>query len=550
MTVRPSSADLTRRQHAALRRVAGLIGGGAPAAAIFGAVAREVADVTGSGLVQIQRFEPDDTVTVMGAWGADPHPFQPGTRWGLEGSQIAATIKRTGLPVRIDDFGHGDGPIQAGVRKTGIRGGAGAPIVVDGALWGAVAAGPRVGEPVPDDLEERLAAFTELVGTAISNADGREALARLAEQHAALRRVATLVAKGVDAPELFEAITREAGQLLGAAAMHMGRFEGDAAICVAGWSPDGDHLPPGTRVELDGANAASRVRASGRPARVEGPAGEPAGTAERPRRGMGVSPSVAVPVTVQGRLWGLMIASSQREGALPIDAEDRLLGFTELAETAIANTEARLQLAASRARLVAAADAERRRVVSELRDGAQQRLERAIAALERAQDELRDDGEDAGTHELVKEALAQARRTKAELRELTYGILPDVLLQGGLRAAAEALTSRMSVPISLDVAPGRHPGRVEATAYFVIAEALTNVAKHAGAERARVEVAVDGDALRVRVRDDGAGGASTRGSGLTGLRDRLAAHDGSLKVDSRRGGGTTVTARIPLRETV
>jgi signal transduction histidine kinase len=548
MTVRPSSADLARRQHAALRRVAGLIGGGAPAAAIFGAVAREVADVTGSGLVQIQRFEADDTVTVMGAWGVDPHPFQPGTRWGLKGSQIAATIKRTGMPVRIDDFGHGEGPIQAGVRKTGIRGGAGAPIVVDGTLWGAVAAGPRVGEPVPDDLEDRLAAFTELVGTAISNADGREALARLAEQHAALRRVATLVAKGVGAPELFEAITREAGQLLGAAAMHMGRFDADAAICVAGWSPNGEHLPPGTRVELDGGNVASRVHRTGRPARVDGVAGEPESEAERLRRGMGVSSSVAVPVAVQGRLWGLMIASSRRESPLPGDAEARLLGFTELAETAIANSEARSQLAASRARLVAAADAERRRVVSELRDGAQQRLELAIAALERARDELGTD-DDAGTRELVRESLVQARRTKAELRELTHGILPDVLLQGGLRAAAEALASRMGVPVALDVAAGRHPAPVEATAYFVIAEALTNVAKHSGAEHATVEVAVDADVLRVRVRDDGAGGASAYGSGLVGLRDRLAAHDGSLDVDSRGGAGTTVTARIPLRET-
>ena len=542
--MRTSSADLARRQHAALRRVAGLIGGGAPAADIFAAVAREVAEVTGSALVQIQRFEPDDTVTVMGAWGADPHPFQPGTSWDLEGSQIAATIKRSGMPVRIDDFGRGSGPIQASVRKTGIRGGAGAPIVVDGSLWGVVAAGPRVGEPVPSDLEERLAAFTELVGTAISNAEGRESLKRLVDEQAALRRVATLVAKGVHAPELFEAIAREAGQLLDVAAMHMGRYEAGAAICVAGWSPTGEHLPPGTRVELDGSNVASRVFRTGRPARVDGIAGEPESSAERLRRGMGVYSSVAVPVAVQGRLWGLMIASSKRERALPDDTEARLLGFTELAETAIANAEARSELAASRARLVAAADEERRRVVSELHGGAQQRMELAIAALEGAQRELGDD--EAAPRELVREALAQAERTKAELRELTYGILPSVLLHGGLRAAAEALASRVSIPVALDVAAGRHPERVEATAYFVIAEALTNVAKHSGARRATVEAGVEGDALRVRVRDDGGGGASAYGSGLVGLRDRLASHDGSLEVHSPDGGGTTVTARIPL----
>jgi GAF domain-containing protein len=137
------STDLPSRQQAALRRVAGLVAAGAAPAEVFAAVAYEVAQVTGAALVQIQRFEPDDSVTVAGSWGAAPHPFRPGTKWGLAGSQIAAAIKRTGRAVRVDDFGHGSGPISAGVRKTGIRGGAGAPIVVDAELWGVMAAGPR-----------------------------------------------------------------------------------------------------------------------------------------------------------------------------------------------------------------------------------------------------------------------------------------------------------------------------------------------------------------------------------------------------------------------
>jgi signal transduction histidine kinase len=535
--------ELPSLQQAALRRVAGLAASGAAPSEVFAAVAYEVAQVTGSALVQIQRFEPDDTVTVAGAWGAAPHPFQPGTRWGLEGSQIAAPIKRTGRPVRVDAFREGSGPITAGVRRTGIRGGAGAPIVVDGKLWGVMAAGPAEGEPVPVGLEERLVEFTDLVATAISNAESREALKRLADEQAALRRVATLVANGVPPAEVFEAVAREAGRLLDVDAMHMGRYDAGAAISVAGWSREGGHLPVGTRVELDGTNVASLVLKSGRPARIDGYSGG-TGMADRLRRHMGVYSSVAVPIVVDGRLWGLMIASSRRDQALPADTESRLLGFTELAETAISNTQARAELAASRARLVAAADEERRRVVGDLHGGAERRLGDTIATLERAERELGDD--EVRARELVKAALSHAERTTAELRELAYGILPGVLTSGGLRAAADALASRMTIPVAVDVVDKRHPSPIEATAYFVIAEALTNVAKHSGAQRATVTVRVEDGALRVQVRDDGAGGARTGGSGLVGLHDRLAAHEGTLTVDSPPGAGTVVTATIPL----
>jgi signal transduction histidine kinase len=538
-----AGSDLPSVQQAALRRVASLIASGAAPSEVFVAVAHEVAQVTGSALVQIQRYEPDGTVTVAGAWGAGPHPFQPGTKWGLEGSQIAGPIKRTGKPVRIDDFGDASGSIAAGVRETGIRGGAGAPIFVDGELWGSMAAGPAKGEPVPTGLEERLAEFTELIATAISNADSQEALARLADEQAALRRVATLVAEGVPPTEVFEAVAREAGQLLDVDAMHMGFFDAGAATSLAGWSREGDHLPVGTRVELDGVNVASLVFETGRPARIDGYGGGTT-TADRLRARMAVYSSVAVPIVVDGRLWGLMIASSKQEQALPADAESRLLGFTELAETAIANSEARAALAASRARLVAAADEERRRVVRELHEGAEQQLAQTIATIVLAASELGDD--EGRARELVEEALSHAERTTGELRELANGILPRVLTSGGLRAAADALASRMTVPVALDVSAERHPSAVEATAYFVMAEALTNVAKHSGARRATVGARVENSALRVQVRDDGAGGAQTYGTGLVGLRDRLAAHGGTLAVDSPSGAGTVVTATIPL----
>ncbi len=421
-------------QRASLRRVAALVAAGAPSREVFAAVAQEVAQVTGSALVQIQRYEPDDTVIVAGAWGVDPHPFQPGTKWGLEGSQIAGAIKRTRAVVRIDDWGRGRGPIQSGVRETGIRGGAGAPIIVGGELWGCMAAGPAKGEPVPPGLQDRLAAFTELVATAISSAENREALARLADEQAALRRVATLVAKDVPTSQLFAAVVEEVGHLLNADVARMMRYlPGDETAPVAVW-----------------------------------PAGERSGRGE---------PGVACPVVAGGRVWGELFVRGTDERGLPRDAESRLADFTEL----------------------------------------------------------------------VEEALAHAESATGDLRELAHGILPSVLHRGGLKAGAEVPASRMTVPVEVDITADYAPEAIEATAYFVMAEALTNVAKHAGARQVAVRGRVEDGALRVEVRDDGAGGARADGSGLVGLRDRLAAHDGVLTVDSPPGGGTRVEATIPLR---
>ena len=364
------------------------------------------------------------------------------------------------------------------------------------------------------------------------------------DEQGALRQVATLVAHGVPPAEVFEAIAREGGRLLGVDAMHMGRYEEGAAISVAGWSVAGNHLPVGTRVELDGTNVASLVFRSGRPARIDGYSPPTGATGNQLRGRMSIYSSVATPIVVDGRLWGLMIASSERGQSLPADTESRLLGFTELAETAISNSEARTELAASRARLVAAADEERRRVVRDLHDGAQQRLVHSIVTLKLAERELRDhDGRAAA---LVTEALAHAESATAEMRELAQGIMPSILTRGGLRAGVEALASRMMVPVAVDVSPQRLPQPIEATAYFVVAEALTNVAKHAGAQQATVTARVDDGALRVEVCDDGAGGAEPEGGGLLGLRDRVATVNGTFTVDSPSGGGTVVRATIPL----
>ena len=202
--------------------------------------------------------------------------------------------------------------------------------------------------------------------------------------------------------------------------------------------------------------------------------------------------------------------------------------------------------AESRARVLAASDEERRRVVRDLHDGAQQRLVHTVITLKLAEQALVD--EDAGTAEpLVVEALEHAERATDDLRELAHGILPSVLTRGGLRAGVEALADRAPLPLTIDVVAERFEPGIEATAYFVVAEALTNVAKHSGAERAEVRAFREGGALRVEVRDDGAGGAEPQvGSGLLGLDDRVTSLGGVLRVESPRGGGTVVTAVLPL----
>jgi len=247
------------------------------------------------------------------------------------------------------------------------------------------------------------------------------------------------------------------------------------------------------------------------------------------------------------RAIGMVTAGSTVEQSLPADVESRLGSFTELVATAVANAESRAELTASRARIVAAADESRRRIERDLHDGAQQRLVHAVIVLKLALRALSNGDANAG--ELVTEALQHAEQANAELRELAHGILPAALTRGGLGAGVEALVSRASVAVSVDVSVERLPAGVEATAYFVISEALTNVVKHAHAEASRVTARVERGELRVEIRDDGAGGArGGEGAGLGGLEDRVSALDGRLVVESPPGGGTRVCAVLPIAD--
>jgi signal transduction histidine kinase len=247
---------------------------------------------------------------------------------------------------------------------------------------------------------------------------------------------------------------------------------------------------------------------------------------------------------VEGRTWGVLVAVWRDRGAAPDDTEERLARFAELLDTAIANADGRDQLTASRARVLAAGDDARRRVVRDIHDGAQQRLVHTIVTLKLAQQALHEDGGDAEA--LLAEALGTAELATEELRELAHGILPTVLTRGGLRAAVEAFVARLALPVDLDISRERLPADIEASAYFIVAEALTNVVKHAHATRGTVRASHDDGVLTLEVHDDGVGGADPEGHGLVGVADRVDALGGRLRIESTDRGGTLLTVQLPL----
>ena len=697
-------------EQAALRRVAAVVAGGAVSADVFAAVTEEVGKALGLPYVDMLRYEPDGTATVIGAWGEREHPFEVGTRWALDGPTITARVRETGAPARVDDYAEVPGAFADTVRSAGIRAAAGAPIVVDGALWGVMVTAADSG-PLPDRIEQRLAGFTELVATALSQTQAREQLRQLAEEQSALRRVATLVAQGALPADVFAAVAAEVAQLLDLPLVEMSRYERDGTATVIG--AVGEHaFATGTNWTLDGPSLAAQVRRSGRPARVDdyadvsGSIGEaaratgvhagvgapivvggevwgvvsaggrarvplppgaegrlassrsswpprsptrrrarsssgwptsrrrcagsrrswredaepraifdavaeetgrllgattvnlahftpdgvnvtmsgwslrgvhvPTGSrlpidggsinaivrAHRPpgalrqlrgRRGRARRASAApghplgggAPVVVEGHVWGALIAGTDEPGPLPPGTEHRLAEFAELIATAVANATARSELVASRARIVEAAYEQRRRVVRDLHDGAQQRFVQTIMTLQLARRRSDGDPDVAG---LIDEGLESARAGLDELRELARGIHPAILTNHGLAAAVESLADRAPLPVEVDIPEERYPPSVESAAYFVVAEALTNVAKYARATAVRVTaVEVDGR-LRLEVRDDGVGGARCveTGAGSRACRTasrRSTAHSLST---ARSSGGTLVSAEIPV----
>jgi signal transduction histidine kinase len=634
-------------------------------------VAREVGLLVGGDMTHIGRFEDEDAVRLLASWSPSADPVAIGTVAPVGGDNVCAAVLQTGRPARMQGYDDASGPIAVMMRALGIRSSVGAPIVVDGRRWGAAVVSSKDEEPLAVDAEDRIAAFTELVAAAISNTESQVHRVRLADEQAALRRVATLVAQAVSPSELFTAVIAEVGTLLGVDRTGMVRYEADGtATAVATWTREDDRVdvgddsivespvvvqgrtwgalfvysahdeplaagtaerlgaftelvataisnsearaeverlaeeqaglrrvatlvadespsavvlaavaeqvglvlhaddtrlvryendgtvtvvaswgmlaeavPVGTNRTLEGNSVSALVLQTKRPARIDDYS-QASGSVGEDMRSQGMRSAVGTPIVVDGRVWGaIMVGSLRDDGPLPADTEFRIGQFCELLATAIANIQGRADLAASRARIVAAADDERRRVVRDLHDGAQQRLVHMIITLKMACRVLESGGD---ALPLMTEAVDHGQQTIFELRELAHGLLPAVVTRGGLPAGVRALTSRMTMPVEVDVDVGRLPTTIEATAYFVVAEALTNVAKHARANHATVLARVEGSLLRVRVQDDGVGGARPDGHGLLGLADRVAVLGGRLLIEDPAGGGTVIAADLPL----
>ena len=538
-------ADRLGEAQAALRRVATLVAKEASPAEVFAKVAEEAANLLAEVECALLRDEGDGTASRVAAWGAGMSAqFPVGTRVPADGDGVLAFVLHEGRPRRIDDYSAVGETTAEGARAHGIGSAVGHPIMVGGGIWGAIVAARFGAEPCPPETESRIAQFADLVATAIANAETRAEVERLAAEQAALRRVATLVAEGAPRTAVFDAVAAEMEGLLGADRVSLSRYEPGAEITVlAHRGSRAELVPKGSRLSLEGNNVQEMVGRTERPVRMDN-FEEAHGPIAEVQRTMGVRGIVAVPVVVDGRVWGVIGASWVGEESPPIDTEERMAQFAGLLETAIANADSRGQLDASRGRLVTAADEARRRLVRDLHDGAQQRLVNTIVTLKLAKRAL-------GTHvgearQLVGDALEQAEQSNRELRELAHGILPAVLERGGLRAGVDAFVGRLDLPVRLDVPAERVPAAIEASAYFIVAEALTNVVKHAHAEHAQVTVSVQNGLLHVQVRDDGIGGADPDGHGLVGLGDRATALGGRLEIESPPGGGTLLVATLPL----
>jgi PAS domain S-box-containing protein len=693
-------------EQAALRRVATEVARGAAPEEVFAAVGREVGEVLGVDATHLGRYDADDSVISVAQWGR--YPGAPlGARFPLEGDNVSARVRRTGAPARMDGYAGAFGVIAATVRDLGIRSSIGVPVLVAGRLWGVMIATSRASQPFSAQAESHLEAFTELLATAIANASARAELGKLAEEQAALRRVATLVAEDSSSPDLFKNIVGEIGRLLGVDLAALGRnLDGERMVAFATWAAEGEHPPfaevvpigPGTlmweivrtgkparqddwggvdnvtatlvrermgarssvgapimvdgrpwgaifvhsrsdvlpqdtearlerfaalvvtalndaqaraevqrladeqaalrrvatlvahgaapravfdavtaevaelfdvsaslaryddealtvvanrgilvqigdRYPLGGDNVTSVVMRTGSTARKDDYADVSGQIGEYAQRSH-VGSAVAAPIVVEGRTWGVLVALWRDHVIAPADAEERLARFAELLDTAIGNADSRDQLTASRARVLAAGDDARRRLVRDLHDGAQQRLVQLTLTLRLALRAVRENPAEAEAN--VERAIKVSQDALADLRELAHGILPSVLTRGGLRAAVRALVSRVDLPIDLEVTEERVQPDIEASAYFIIAEALTNVLKYAQATRASVRASIDGEVLAIEVHDDGVGGADPDGHGLLGIADRVAALGGRLRIRGGEAGGTRVSVRLPI----
>ena len=377
----------------------------------------------------------------------------------------------------------------------------------------------------------------------------QDKLGVLAQQQSALRRVATLVARGVEPSEVFAAVATELARCLGTHYSALWRYQPDGGVTLLAASDDDPGLkkmPVGARFSLEGESISAMVLRTGRAARIDSFEDAPGSIAARVRD-VGLRVAVGAPIVVGDRVWGAAVVGSYRPEPLPPDTEARVGDFADLVATAIANAQAHSELTASRARIVAAADDARRRFERDLHDGAQQRLISLGLALRTAEAAVPPE-----LHPLKKQMsdiVDGLVGVSEEVREISRGIHPAILSKGGLGPALKTLARRSAAPVELSLGVHeRLPESAEVAAYYVVAEALTNTAKHAQASKVDVRVDADDANLHLSIEDDGIGGAVVgNGSGLTGLVDRIEALGGTMEGSSRAGCGTSLRVTIPLR---
>jgi len=546
-------------EHAALHRVAALVAQAAPAGEVYSVVSDEASVLLGLPSIEMVRYEAGGAaVVVIGSSG--DHPFSVGGRWALDGPSVTKSVFDTGSPARIDDYRGIPGSLAEAVRRAGFYSAIGVPIVVEGATWGAIIAFSTVPDPIPEGAEHGLGLFTELVATAVANVQAHDDLRSLASEQAALRRVATLVAEGSDATEVFDAVCVETGRLLEAAAVNLSHYTADGInVTMAGWSLRDTHVPVGARFPVTPDTLGGEIVRTHAPARIDRWEGQ--SELAQLVRSRGIRSSVAAPVTVDGRLWGALVAASDREGGLPPDTELRLARFTDLIATAISNAATKAELIASRARIVSAGDEARRRIERNLHDGTQQRLIALGLDLQRIRAMLGDAERDA--HEGLERAGADLESVLEDVRELSRGLHPPLLSRSGLLPPLRAIARRSPIPVEVDVdLRERPPAAIETALYYVVSEALTNAIRYSKAKSISVTVETDHGGvpfgigldgsrgttnLHATVVDDGVGGAEmTEGSGLRGLADRVDALGGRFVLESSPGSGTRISIMLPV----
>jgi signal transduction histidine kinase len=527
-------------EQAALLRVSQLVARGAAEKELFDAVATEAAGLMHNEATTLVRYDGDRTFTVLAACRG---LAEFGTVFSLPDGDAGtlSEMLRTGRAARTDS--HPQTPIRSFSSDDLVGSSVAVPIVVEDQVWGGIVILTR-GRRLPTNTAGRLEKFGEMVTAAIANSQARTEVVQLADEQAALRRVAELVARGASLQEVFAEISIEASRLLAVGAALL-RFDPDGYAEIVGTHDGLAQL--GLRIPTTDSYI-GRMFAVGQAVRLADY--EEVGFAAAVRD-LGLEPGTAVPITVEGKIWGALKTSPSgavlRPGAdrnLVSRVAEKLEKFAALAAAAIANAENRAQLTASRARIVATADEARQRLQRDVHDGAQQRLVQTVLTLKLARDAA---AWGRPTDDLIEEALGYAERATAELRDLVHGILPASLSRGGLRSGIESLIADLAMSVEFAFAAPRLPTSSEITAYFIVAEALTNVVKHAAATQANVSIGFSAGRVTIEVRDNGTGGADpARGSGLTGLMDRVETAEGELTITSPLGEGTVLHASFPV----